>query len=208
MLKISYLSVVFLIGCNSVSTYASERDDWQQFRAQKGMEELEAQFAKPEPEVRVETKIVERIVIKEVIKEVPVAAPIAVADAVPEPVAKPRPSHMSSDSLDGLTYTIRETKLEGDDLTVKFQVFSPDKDRVIGVRKASIWVDGDEYSNARLNVGKSTGYGLASGITIPGDLKVNGAVVFKSVPKNTTSLDMLRIYIGADKVSFKNVAVN
>ncbi|NOZ52735.1 MAG: hypothetical protein GXP08_06260 [Gammaproteobacteria bacterium] len=123
---------------------------------------------------------------------------------------KSRATNLST-TWNGLDFKIREAKMEGSDLYIKFKIFSPGKDRVIKMMNggnAFVMIDGDQYQHSHFQIGKSSGYSLFSGVTIPGDLSVNSIVKFKSVPNSLEKVDMLRLLFWNEKVSFRDISVN
>ena len=83
---------------------------WQQFKAQKAMNELDAEFNKPAPAP--EPKVVERVVERVRIVEKPV--PVAVAQPAPviapAPVSAPQPSMVTAES-EGYIFKLGSCKL-------------------------------------------------------------------------------------------------
>jgi len=124
---------------------------------------------------------------------------------------KDKSSELSnSASLNGLIFTIKNAVLEGDKLTVNFKITSPDKDRIISMKnggEAFVIIDGEEYRHSLLQIGKSKGYKLYSGVTIPRDMSINSFVTFKSVSGNAEKIDMLRILFWSEKITFRDIKV-
>jgi len=223
MLKITRfisLLVSFVI-ISSIPSYASERDQWQQFRAQQGMKELEAEFAQPkaEPEVRVEIREVEKIVIREV--PVPAPAPLAVA---PMPVAEPAAATPASDATvtveaDGFVFQLGGCRLASSNIKCDLSILSTEKDGTLILystydyyKLSSKLFDrlGNEYHPSKITMGNKSDVKSIENQYITG-VTAKGSMYFENVDKSTKSIALIELSIHnrADKknnrIKFRNV---
>jgi len=200
MLKISRCIKLFLFGFfftgNAYSV--SEQEQWQQFRAQQGMSELDAEFDTPtaKPEVRVEVKVVEKIieVEKVVIKEVPVPAtsvePISVADT---------PTN-SSDVVvesDGYVFTMKPCQISHRNIKCKLSILNPMSDGELSIYStrgaySSKLFDrsGNEYHPSRVSIGNKSDSSYIRNQYVEG-VTAKGSLAFENIEKGTQSIALI-----------------
>lgn len=220
MLKISRCTTLFLFGFfftgNAYSV--SEQEQWQQFRAQQGMSELDAQFDTPtaRPEVRVE--VVEKIieVEKVVIKEVPVPA----TPVEPTPVAD-TPTN-SSDVVvesDGYVFTMKPCQMSHRNIKCKLSVLNPTSDGELSIYStrgaySSKLFDrsGNEYHPSRVSIGNKSDSSYIRNQYIEG-VTAKGSLAFENIEKSTQSIALIDLsyYDHKDKnykhIKFRDVGL-
>lgn len=232
MLKINIsnlLLILFFITTTQAS--ASERDQWQQFKAFKGMDELDAQFdkPKPKPEVRVETKVVEKIVEKVVIKEVPVEVikevikevPVEVAaEPAPAPVAEPVADNTITVESDGFVFKLSSCKSTHRNIKCDLRILNPEQDGSLtlyaGYNKhySSKLFDtvGNEYWSSKVTMGNKTHKNSIKNRYITG-ITAKGSLHFENLDKSTNAIALLELsYYNSssdklERIQFRNVGL-
>ena len=193
------LLLIFLLSVLSTQANADrENDMWQQFKASKGMQELDAQFDPPKPPPEPQPKVVERIIEKVVIKEVPVHVTAPVANSTPIPEFIQRTSAITVEN-DGYIFNMGPCKIAHKNIKCPLSIQSPESDgtlsliaRAGGYSSKLFDHHGNEYLPVNIKVGnKSSATSVQnryiSGVTIKGQLD------FNNVNNATKAIAMLEL---------------
>jgi len=196
MLKNSLWFIPFLVLCLLNITniaYADESDQWQQFRAHKGINELDAQFDQPEPEVRVVEKTVE--VEKVVIKEVPVA----VTQPEPEPVAVTAPASDSDITVesDGYVFKLGNCLMSHRNIKCDLKILSVEHDGSLALYSAHgrystklFDRNGNEYIPSKISMGNKSNQKHITNQYIAG-VTAKGSINFENIDKSTQTIALI-----------------
>jgi len=203
---------------------------WQQFKAQKAMDELDAEFNKPvpvqvpapAPAPRVVERVVERVRIVE--KPVPVAVvqpePAPAIVPAPVPVSVPQTSMVTAES-EGYIFKLGSCKLTHRNIKCQLTINSVDTDGELALyanyssRYSSKLYDhnGNEYKPSSITMGNKSNGSYIKNKYIAG-VVAKGKVDFVNVDKSTNSISMfeLSIHNYATKkygfIKFRNVPLS
>jgi len=165
---------LLLIAFSNQALADKENDMWQQFKAQKGMKELDAEFddAKPQPEPRVVERVIERVIERPAPAPAPapqaepepvvIAQPEAVPEAAPEPVSQPQVVTVESD---GFIFKLGSCQLAHQNIKCQLTIASIEKDGELTLYSTNGWRssklfdhNGNEYHPSNITMGnKSAG---------------------------------------------------
>ena len=213
----SFLVLFFIFSAHSVS--ASENDQWQQFRAYKGMQELDAEFAppKPEPEVRVETRVIEKVIVKEVYVPAPAAAapaPVSVAEPAPdEPVADDTVTVES----DGYVFKLSGCRFSHGNIKCDLSIISPEHDGnlyiygVSGGHSTRLFDrSGNEYHPSKVAMGNKSNRSSVRNRYVAG-VTAKGSLHFENLDQSTKALSLLELSLYNEesrkynRIKFRNI---
>ena len=216
----SFLILLFIFSANSAC--ASERDQWQQFRAHKGMQELDAEFAppKPEPEVRVETRVIEKVIVKEVYVPAPAAAAVA-AMPVPEPVAVSAPTPVADDAVtvesDGYVFKLSACRFTHGNIKCDLSILSPEHDGnlyiygVSGGHSTRLFDrSGNEYHPSKVAMGNKSNRSSVRNRYVAG-VTAKGSLHFENLDQSTKALSLLELALYNEesrkhnRIKFRNI---
>ncbi len=202
-----------------------ENDMWQQFKAQKGVSELDAEFAEPasapppEPEVRIVERIVEVEKVVEVQVPVP-AAPTPQAVPQPVPVAAPESSSMVTVESDGYVMKMGDCKLAYRNIKCKLTIVNMETDGMLIIYAnyssySSRLFDrnGNEYVPSNVRMGNKNNGRYIKNKYIQG-VTAKGSVEFKNVNVETKAISLFELsYYNEvtkkhDRLLFRNVNLN
>jgi len=222
------LPITFLVALLSTPALADrESDMWQQFKAQKGISELDAEFAEPAPAPapKPEVKIVERIVEVEKIFEVEVpvpATPVAqpLADVVPTPAPVSDSSMVTAES-DGYVVKFGDCKLAYRNIKCKLNIVNMQTDGSLSIyghynkpRSSKLYDrNGNEYWPTSVSMGNKNNKGYITNKYIQG-VTAKGAVDFSNVHADTKSIALFELSIHNsetrkyNRLQFRNVNLN
>jgi len=217
LLFITLFSVFFYTSTSVLaSESASERDQWQQFRAHKGIQELDAEFDKPQaqPEVRIEVREVEKIIIK----EVPVAAvPQPEPELPATPVIASDSDSMVTVESDGYIFKLGNCNLRSRNIKCSLSIVSIDRDETLNLYAkysniSSKLFDsiGNEYVPNKITMGNKSNDRYINNQYIAG-VTAKGSISFENIEKSTQSIALidLSLYDSSDKkykhIKFRNV---
>ncbi|VAW72504.1 hypothetical protein MNBD_GAMMA10-43 [hydrothermal vent metagenome] len=211
MNKIFTLSFTLLsVLVSSQSMADMKNDQWQQYKAQKGIQELDAQFTKPAPAPapQPEHEEHEPNVIIQVI-ESPAPAPEAapVVETV-EPVAEQEPSHsMVTVEFDGYVFKFGACKLAHRNIKCALTITSADTDGSLylyatngGSSSKLFDRNGNEYHPATIAIGNKSNSRYIKSRYIAG-VTARGSVEFVNIKNDTRSISMFELGI-------QNIATN
>jgi len=200
MLKANHSICLILFSFFSLSavSHADESDQWQQFRAHKGMQELDAEFDQPkiEPEVRVVEKIVEVEVEKVVIKEVPVS----VAQPAPQPT--PVENTPTSDTAvtvesDGYVFTLSDCQMSHRNIKCNLKILSVERDGDLtlyssnGAYSTRLFDrNGNEYTPSKISMGNKANSRAIKNQYIAG-VTAKGSISFENIDKSTQNIALI-----------------
>ena len=208
-LTLTFLSILF---SNQVLA-DRENDMWQQFKAQKAMNELDAQFNKPEPEPRVVKRIVER--------PAPQPAPVVVAAPVTAPALAPvsQPSMVTVES-EGYIFKLGSCRLAHRNIKCPLMITSVDTDGDLtlygttgGTSSRLFDHNGNEYQPSTITMGNKSHSQQIRNRYISGVL-ARGNIEFVNVDSSTTSVSMFELSIHNyatgkyNKIQFRDVSLN
>jgi hypothetical protein len=230
MLKNNLFSSLLLLGfcCVTTDTYADEPDQWQQFRAHKGINELDAQFNEPKakPEVQVVEKIieVEKIVEVEkvVIKEVPMEHEHTQATHAPEPepvVVTDSDSVVTVES-DGYVFKLQNCQMSRRNIKCNLSILSVERDGNLGLYSANgsypsklFDRNGNEYIPSKISMGNKSNNNFVKNQYIAG-VTAKGTINFENIENSTQSIALIDLsyHDYADNkpkhIKFRNVHLN
>ncbi len=206
---------LFLVLFSAQSLADRENDMWQQFKAQKGMSELDAQFAEPAPApaAEPEVRVVERIVEVEV--EVPV-------QAAPAPQAQPIPKLDSMSSMitvesDGYVLKMGDCKLAYRNIKCKLSIVNMEADGGLSLYAnyssySSRLYDrnGNEYVPSNVSIGNKNNDRYITNKYVQG-VTAKGTVEFKNVNVETKAIALFELSIHNaetgkyNRLQFRNV---
>ncbi|HHJ34461.1 MAG TPA: hypothetical protein ENJ87_01725 [Gammaproteobacteria bacterium] len=196
-----------------------EGDMWQQFRAQKAMDELDAEFAKPEPAPAPTPEVVERIIER----PAPQPAPAAIAPPVPVmiPVAVPasQPSMVTVES-GGYIFNMGACRLAHRNIKCQLTITSIDSDGELSLyanngSTSSRLFDrnGNEYQPSTIAMGNKNSNAHVKSRFISG-VTARGNVEFINVDTSTRSISMFELntynYVTNkyERIQFRDVSLN
>ncbi len=222
---------LLLIAFSNQALADRENDMWQQFKAQKGMKELDAEFGdtkpQPQPEPRVVERVIERVIERPAPAPAPQAEPEPVIIAQPETIPEATPEPVSQTSMvtiesDGYIFKLGSCKLAHLNIKCQLTIASIEKDG--GLTLYSTYssyssklfdYNGNEYHPSSVTMGnKSSGSKnyvvnkYISGVT------ARGSIEFENVDSSTNSISMfeLSLHNPATKkykrIQFRDVALS
>jgi len=211
MNKIVTLSFTLLsVLISSQSMADMKNDQWQQYKAQKGVQELDAQFAKPEPEPAPAPQPVHeehepKVIIQVIERPAPAAEVVPVAETEPvdiaEPVAEQEPSHsMVTAESDGYVFKFGACKLAHRNIKCALTITSADTDGSLTLYAKSSYSSklfdrkGNEYNPATIAVGNKSNSQYIKSRYIAG-VTARGSVEFVNINKGTRSISMFELAI-------------
>ncbi len=212
---------LFSFACMSSVTYADESDQWQQFRAHKGMQELDAQFDQPkaEPEVRIVEKIIEVEKIVEVEKVV--IQEVAVTHREPQPaeVVPASDADITVES-DGYVFTLGNCQMSRRNIKCDLKIMSAERDGNLSLYSANgsyptklFDRNGNEYIPSKISMGNKSHNNYIKNQYIAG-VTAKGSISFENIDKSTQSIALLDLSYhdyadGKPKhIKFRNVNLN
>jgi len=181
--------------------YADESDQWQQFRAHKGMNELDAQFDQPEPEVRVVEKVVEveKIVEIEVEKVVIKEVPVAVVQPQSEPVVIAVPESDSDITVesDGYVFKLGNCQMSRRNIKCDLKILSVEHDGSLALYSSNgsystklFDRNGNEYIPSKISMGNKSNQKHITNQYIAG-VTAKGSIIFENVDKSTQAIALI-----------------
>jgi len=181
--------------------YADESDQWQQFRAHKGINELDAQFDQPEPVVRVVEKVVEveKIVEVEVEKVVIKEVPVAVAQPEAEPVAVAVPVSDSNITVesDGYVFKLGNCQMSRRNIKCDLKILSVEHDGSLALYSAHgsystklFDRNGNEYIPSKISMGNKSNKKHITNQYIAG-VTAKGSINFENIGKSTQAISLI-----------------
>lgn len=221
--KIFALSFTLLFTLFSSQVLADrENDMWQQFKAQKAMNELDAEFNKPAPapEPKVVERVVERVRIVE--KPVPVAVVQPAPVVAPTPVSTPSASQplMVTAESEGYIFNLGACKLTHRNIKCQLTITSVDTDGELALyanysSHSSKLYDhnGNEYQPSSIVMGNKTKGTYIKNKYISG-VVAKGKMDFVNVDKSTNSISMIELSIHnyvtnkPSRIKFRNVPLS
>lgn len=195
------LLIIFLSALSTQANADRENDMWQQYKASKGMQELDAQFEEPKPPSEPQPKVVERIIEKVVIKEVPVqvTAPVVNTTPVPDFIQPTSPSLAITVENDGYIFNMGPCKLANKDIKCPLTIQSPASDgtlsliaRAGGYSSRLFDRHGNEYLPINIKVGNKSSATVVQNRYISG-VTINGQLDFSNVKNDTQAIAMLEL---------------
>jgi hypothetical protein len=209
-MRLSYILALLILTFSTQTLADRENDMWQQFKAQKGMKELDAEFDEPksQPEPKVIEKVIERVIIQQV--AVPVAAPaqpqpepVAVAQPAPVTPAPAQPSDVTVES-DGYVFKLGSCELAHRNIKCKLTITSVGRDGDLtllgtyGNRSSKLFDhNGNEYHPSSISMGNKSGTGRSSRIKNKyiSDVTAKGGIEFANVDASTNSIALVELSI-------------
>ncbi len=198
MNKISSFLLTFLFMVFSNQVLADrENDMWQQFKAQKAMNELDAEFnkRKPEPEVVEHVRIVERPVPQPQLQPQPVAV-----TPVPVPVSAPmsEPAMVTVESQ-GFVFKLGACRLAHQNIKCQLTIASVETDGHLtlygtygSVSSKLFDHNGNEYMPSTIAMGNKNNSAQVNNKYISG-VEARGNVEFTNVGSSTNSIAMFEL---------------
>lgn len=201
---------------SNLSLADRESEMWQQFKAQKGMQELEAQFAEPKPEPEVVEKVIERVVEKPVYLPAPVAKtePEPTPAVGPEPVTQPSAVTVESD---GYIFKLSSCNLAHRNIKCQLNITSVDNDGELtlygeyGNHSSKLFDrNGNEYQPSKVIMGNKNHKRKIRNKYISG-VSAKGSIEYTNVDASTQSISMLELGLynynlrKYGRVQFRNV---
>ncbi len=194
---------------------------WQQFKAQKAMDELDAEFNKPAPKPKVVVRVVERVRVVE--KPVPVAVvqlgPVPAPVIAPTLVSAPQPSMVTAES-EGYIFRLGSCKLTHRNIKCQLTITSVDTDgdlmlyATYGGSSSKLYDhNGNEYQPLTITMGnKNNGQYIRNKYI--SSVVAKGKVDFSNVEKSTNSISMFELSVHnyvtnkASRIKFRNVPLS
>lgn len=218
-----YLLVVLGVSCcshlNSVLA-DRENDMWQQYRADKAINELDAEFDQVAPQPKVVERVIERVVEKPVIVEQPEPQPAVAPQPEPQPESDTaaQPGRVSV-TMDGIVFDVYDCRLAQGTLQCGLDVISVGQDGDLklyasyGSNSSRLFdAQGNEYSMASVAIGNKS-HKRHMRKKFIADVRSKGRVEFQNVSSDTSSIAMLELVIHnfqhnqLRRVQFRNVAL-
>ena len=178
-----------------------ENDMWQQFKAQKGMKELDAEFAEPKPEPVIVERVIERVIEVQVPVVIVQPEPAPVVIVQPEPVITPelvpvsQPSVVTAE-LDGYMFKLGACQLAHRNIKCKLTINSAESDGELNLYATSggqssklFDHNGNEYTVSTVIMGNKTHGNYVKNKYISG-VTAKGTIEFTDVDTSTNSISM------------------
>lgn len=208
------LTILFIV-FSAQALADRENDMWQQFKAQKAMQELDAEFAKPAPEPVVVERVIERVVERPAPQPQPVAVQVPVIS--PPPVLSPSAVIVESD---GFIFSLEACRLAHRNIKCQLSVTSVDNDGELSLyasygSASSRLFDhnGNEYQPATISMGNKNNGRYVKNRYISG-VVAKGRVEFVNVDTSTNSISMFELNIRNtmtgkyNRIKFRDVTLN
>lgn len=198
-LSLSFFLIIF--SCSSLAD--RENDMWQQFKAQKGMKELDAEFEspKPEPEPRVIERVVEKVIIKEVPVQAPAPQPVTIAKPAPEAVQPVQAGSSIMVENEGYIFNFGPCKLAHKNIKCPITIKNPSSDGELGlIAKSGSYVsklfdqNGNEYYAANVTMANKNASGMVTNRYISG-ITVKGHIDFNNIDNSTNLISMFDLVL-------------
>ena len=197
-----------------------ENDMWQQYRADKAMQELDAEFDQPAPQPKVIERVIERVVEKPVVVERPAPQPAVTPQPVPQPEPKvPAQPDRVSVTMDGIVFDVYDCRLAQGTLQCSLDVTSVGQDGDLklyasyGSSSSRLFdAQGNEYSMASVAIGNKS-HKRHMRKKFIADVRSKGRVEFQNVSSDTSDIAMLELVIHnyqhnqQRRVQFRNLAL-
>lgn len=198
-----------------------ENDMWQQFKAQKGTQELDAQFEQDQPEQKplVIERIIERVVVLPAAEPVPVMKPESVTIEQPEAEPVSQPAMVTVES-NGYIFKLGSCKLAHRDIKCQLTITSIGKDGELDLygnysNHSSKLYDhnGNEYQPSQISMGNKMGRNHIRNKYIS-DVTAKGGIEFQNIETSTRSISMLelglynRVANKRQRIQFRDVTLS
>lgn len=221
--SISLLLTLLFILISNQTLADRENEMWQQYKAKKGIEELDALFEEKtsRPEPKPEPVVVERVIV--VPAPVAEAKPVAVVTPEPKPVPKPVPAlkpETVTVEADGYVFNLGSCNLSRRNIKCQLTIESVSKDGELqmfgssGYRSSKLFDrNGNEYSPTMITMGNKSSLNYVRNKYISG-VRAKGFVEFENVNQNTQSISMFELSVQnvvtrrAKRIQFRDVALN
>jgi len=215
------ITIIFLY---SPFSMASENDQWQQFKAHKGMQELDAQFEQPKPEVQIKTKVVEKVVEKVVVEKVYITTPAPSPAEQPAPeTATPVANNELTEEVDGYVFKLSACSLSRKTIKCDLSIQSTEDDASLTLytnyNSSAGYVarlhdrNGYEYHASKVKMANKSSTKSIKNRYIAG-ITAKGSLHFSNVKSDTNGIALM--YIGfldhkvnrIKSVKFRNVTLS
>ena len=187
------ITILFIVF--STQTFADRENDlWQQFKAQKAMQELDAEFAKPAPEPVVVERVIERVVERPAPQPQPVAVQVPVISS--PPVLSPSAVTVESD---GFIFSLEACRLAHRNIKCQLSVTSVGNDGELTLYASNGSLSsrlfdhhGNEYQPSTIFMGNKNNGSYIQNRYIS-DVVAKGKVEFANVDTSTNSISMFEL---------------